>query len=357
MSRMVGGTFGVAAMGALITGLGRAEDRRPAARGCPSRARRSWPTRSARAARRSAARSATPSTRPSSTRSTTACASAPPSPLLGALLAWMLIADAPSAPAEVAATERPRPRAPRPRRRWPRSVCRPLTCPAPPIASAAPDAGPRPRRRCDAIRALHERGEFFWLDLDSPSDADLDALGELLEHPRPRRSRTAKEFGQRPKLDDYGDARADRLLRRARRASSSSRSTSTSRRSEVVTVRRSPCAHLGRRASARPRRRCAPSRTSSTASSTRWRTRCARSPTATRREVERLEEIAFERPEPADRRRMSELRSEPVPPAAGRRPAARHARPAAASCSSACPGLERDVGAPPVPRRPRRPRA
>ena len=80
MSRMVGGTFGVAAMGALITGLGRAKiddllpgDARRAARS-------SWPTRSARAARGPAARWATPSTRPSSTRSTTACASAPPSP-------------------------------------------------------------------------------------------------------------------------------------------------------------------------------------------------------------------------------------------------------------------------------------
>ena len=35
----------------------------------------------------------------------------------------------------------------------------------------------------DAIRALHERGEFFWLDLDSPKDADLDALGKLLQIP------------------------------------------------------------------------------------------------------------------------------------------------------------------------------
>jgi Mg2+ and Co2+ transporter CorA len=35
----------------------------------------------------------------------------------------------------------------------------------------------------DAIRALHERGEFFWLDLDAPADADLDALGTILEIP------------------------------------------------------------------------------------------------------------------------------------------------------------------------------
>ena len=51
MSRMVGGTFGVAAMGALITGLGKAkiDDLLP---GCPPRSARSSPTRSAPAARR-----------------------------------------------------------------------------------------------------------------------------------------------------------------------------------------------------------------------------------------------------------------------------------------------------------------
>ena len=56
----------------------------------------------------------------------------------------------------------------------------------------------------DAIRALHEREEFFWLDLDSPSDADLDALGEILEIPDLAVEDT-KEFGQRPKIDDYVD--------------------------------------------------------------------------------------------------------------------------------------------------------
>src|SRR6195952_5792914 len=56
----------------------------------------------------------------------------------------------------------------------------------------------------DAIRALHEREEFFWLDLDSPSDADLDALGKLLVIPD-LAIEDSKEFGQRPKLDDYGE--------------------------------------------------------------------------------------------------------------------------------------------------------
>jgi magnesium transporter len=54
----------------------------------------------------------------------------------------------------------------------------------------------------DAIRPLHKREEFFWLDLDSPSDADLDALGELLDIPD-LAIEDSKEFGQRPKLDDY----------------------------------------------------------------------------------------------------------------------------------------------------------
>src|SRR6478736_10506416 len=56
----------------------------------------------------------------------------------------------------------------------------------------------------DAIRALHERGEFFWLDLDSPKDADLDALGKLLQIPDLAIEDT-KEFGQRPKIDEYVD--------------------------------------------------------------------------------------------------------------------------------------------------------
>ena len=81
MSRMVGGTFGVAAMGALITGLGKAkiDELLP---GMPAAAARSDLADSlgaggaqvgGRVGRRRA-------DRPSSTRSTTACASAPPSP-------------------------------------------------------------------------------------------------------------------------------------------------------------------------------------------------------------------------------------------------------------------------------------
>jgi magnesium transporter len=60
--------------------------------------------------------------------------------------------------------------------------------------------------RIDAsrIRALNERGEFFWLDLEAPADADLDALAEMLGLP-PLAVEDSKEFRQRPKIDDYGE--------------------------------------------------------------------------------------------------------------------------------------------------------
>src|SRR6478736_8664857 len=55
----------------------------------------------------------------------------------------------------------------------------------------------------DRMRALQERGEFFWLDLLRPSESELDTLGAVLELP-PLALEDAKEFRQRPKLDDYG---------------------------------------------------------------------------------------------------------------------------------------------------------
>jgi len=55
------------------------------------------------------------------------------------------------------------------------------------------------------IEALRERDEYFWLDLSSPSDTDLDALGELLALHELALEDT-REFGQRPKLDRYVDA-------------------------------------------------------------------------------------------------------------------------------------------------------
>src|SRR5215218_9513753 len=57
----------------------------------------------------------------------------------------------------------------------------------------------------DRIEALRARDEFFWLDLDTPSAADLDAVGELLALHELALEDT-REFGQRPKLDRYVDA-------------------------------------------------------------------------------------------------------------------------------------------------------
>jgi magnesium transporter len=159
----------------------------------------------------------------------------------------------------------------------------------------------------DAIRALHEREEFFWLDLEAPSDADLDALGELLGIPD-LAVEDSKEFGQRPKLDDYGErvlivfygAHGSELVEAHVHVSGK----------EVVTIRRAPCAHLWE---ARKRTATARVRTEQDlvyrvldALADSLRTLADRYAA----EVERLEEIAFERPKPADRRRMSELRSE-----------------------------------------------
>ena len=159
----------------------------------------------------------------------------------------------------------------------------------------------------DAIRALHERGEFFWLDLDSPKDADLDALGKLLQIPDLAIEDT-KEFGQRPKIDEYVDrvlivfygAHDTDLVEVHIHVSGQ----------EVVTVRRAPCAHLWE---ARERAAKTKIRTEQDlvyrvldALADSLRTLADRYAV----EVDRLEEVAFVRPKPADRRRMSEVRSE-----------------------------------------------
>ena len=159
----------------------------------------------------------------------------------------------------------------------------------------------------DAIRALHEREEFFWLDLDSPGDADLDALGELLAIPD-LAVEDSKEFGQRPKLDDYGE-RVLIVFYGAHDSDLVEVHVHVSGQ-EVVTIRRAPCAHLWE---ARERATTARVRTEQDlvyrvldALADSLRALADRYAA----EVEHLEEIAFERPKPADRRRMSELRSD-----------------------------------------------
>ena len=56
----------------------------------------------------------------------------------------------------------------------------------------------------DRIASLRERDEFFWLDLCDAAPEDLEALGEVLGI-HPVALEDTLEFGQRPKLDAYGD--------------------------------------------------------------------------------------------------------------------------------------------------------
>jgi magnesium transporter len=159
----------------------------------------------------------------------------------------------------------------------------------------------------EAIRTLHESGEFFWLDLASPGDADLDALGGVLDIPELALEDT-KEFGQRPKIDDYGE-RVLIVFYGADGTELTEVHVHVSGR-EVVTVRHAPCGHLWE---ARERAAAAHVRTEQElvyrvldALADSLRTLADRHAA----EVEHLEEIAFVRPKPAERRRMSELRSE-----------------------------------------------
>jgi magnesium transporter len=158
----------------------------------------------------------------------------------------------------------------------------------------------------EAIRALHERGEFFWLDLDSPTDEQVDALGDLLDIPRLALQDT-KEFGQRPKIDDYGPrvlivfygAHDDAIVEVHVHVSGN----------EVITVRRGQCAHLWD-----ARRRTAAA-TMGTEQHVVFRVLDALADSLRvlvdrdADEVQHLEDVAFERPTSAERRRMSELRS------------------------------------------------
>jgi magnesium transporter len=55
------------------------------------------------------------------------------------------------------------------------------------------------------IAELRKRDEFFWLELDSPSDADLAIAGDLLALHELALEDT-REFEQRPKLDRYASS-------------------------------------------------------------------------------------------------------------------------------------------------------
>jgi magnesium transporter len=55
-----------------------------------------------------------------------------------------------------------------------------------------------------AIGEMLGRDEYFWLDLDAPSDADVDTLDDLF-HFHPLALEDLRKKGQRPKLEDFDD--------------------------------------------------------------------------------------------------------------------------------------------------------
>lgn len=56
----------------------------------------------------------------------------------------------------------------------------------------------------ERVRRLLDAGTYFWADLLSPGDAGLEALGDLLGL-HPAALEDTREWGQLPRLDDYGD--------------------------------------------------------------------------------------------------------------------------------------------------------
>jgi magnesium transporter len=55
-----------------------------------------------------------------------------------------------------------------------------------------------------AIGALLDRDEYFWLDLDAPSNEEVETLDQLF-HFHPLALEDLRKKRQRPKLEDYGD--------------------------------------------------------------------------------------------------------------------------------------------------------
>jgi magnesium transporter len=156
-----------------------------------------------------------------------------------------------------------------------------------------------------AIRALCQSGEFFWLDLFAPSDEELDELAAIVGIP-PLALEDTKEMGQRAKIDDYGD----RLLIVFYGARSGGEGIGLVEvhvhlsPGRVITVRREPCTALD------------PVRTTHAHSDQEvvYRILDALSESVLNalREIEtevtRLEDAAFEQPSEADRRRIVDMR-------------------------------------------------
>ncbi|HET6548629.1 MAG TPA: magnesium transporter CorA family protein [Solirubrobacter sp.] len=56
----------------------------------------------------------------------------------------------------------------------------------------------------ERIARLRAQDEFFWIDLSSPADEEVERLGEALDL-HPVALEDTREFGQRPKIDPYED--------------------------------------------------------------------------------------------------------------------------------------------------------
>ena len=159
----------------------------------------------------------------------------------------------------------------------------------------------------EKVAALHERGEFFWLDLEAPSEEEVDALSRVLDLP-PLAVEDTMEFGQRAKVDDYGerllivffaaagDPSEPRLIELHVHLSGR----------EMVTVHREPCPPL-EAAKRRPSH-------GEHAIVYRVLDACTESTVTLLHKIEEvvegLEQRAFERPSDTDRRRITKLRGQ-----------------------------------------------
>jgi magnesium transporter len=157
----------------------------------------------------------------------------------------------------------------------------------------------------DRIRSLCQSGEFFWVDLHAPSDAQIDQLAEILGLP-PLATEDTREFGQRAKVDDYDD-RLLIVFYGADRGPPEDDLVEVHMhlaRGRVVTVHREACTALG------------PLRATHLHSDHElvYRILDALSESVLtvlrdiEAEVSGLEQRSFERPSTADRRRIVELR-------------------------------------------------
>ena len=81
---------------------------------------------------------------------------------------------------------------------------------AEPLASEDPSSGVNLRVPCpttldeEFIQDHLERDHFFWLDLCDPSEEEVERLGEIFGF-HPLAIEDTLHFGQRPKLDDFGE--------------------------------------------------------------------------------------------------------------------------------------------------------